>query len=141
MNASIQTDMSNQHFGDFREYGAFLARHGLTDQQALEVMTLNGARAMMLEDRVGSIEEGKDADLVLLDGHFLDLTADRVERVFVDGRLEYERRPRAAAGTPPQRGALHARDGFHRPGTTNPSPSPGLTSSPSATGRSRTRRW
>lgn len=89
--ASIQTDMSNQHFKDFREYGAFLARHGLTDQQALEVMTINGAKAMMLEDRVGSIEVGKDADLVLLDGHFLDLTADRVERVFIDGELEYER--------------------------------------------------
>ena len=89
--ASIQTDMSNQHFKDFREYGAFLARHGLTTQQALEVMTINGAKAMMLEDRVGSIEVGKDADLVLLDGHFLDLTADRIERVFIDGRLEYER--------------------------------------------------
>ena len=90
--ASIQTDMSNQHFKDFREYGAFLVRHGLTDQEALEVMTINGAKAMMLEDRVGSIEVGKDADLVLMDGHFLDLTADRVERVFIDGQLEYERR-------------------------------------------------
>ena len=89
--ASIQTDMSNQHFKDFREYGAFLVRHGLTDQEALEVMTINGAKAMMLEDRVGSIEVGKDADLVLMDGHFLDLTADRVERVFIDGQLEYER--------------------------------------------------
>ena len=102
VHASIQTDMSNQHFKDFREYGAFLARHGLTDEQALEVMTINGARAMMLDHRLGSIEVGKDADLVLLDGHFLDLTADRVERVLVDGRLEYERdrllqpvRPRA----------------------------------------------
>ena len=102
VHASIQTDMSRQHFKDFREYGAFLARHGLTDLQALEVMTINGARAMMLDGRVGSIEAGKDADLVLLDGHFLDLTADRIERVFVDGRLEYERdrvlqpdRPRA----------------------------------------------
>ena len=91
VSASIQTDMSNQHFKDFREYGAFLARHGLTDMQALEVMTINGAKAMMLQDRVGSIEEGKDADLVLLDGHFLDLTADRIERVIVDGVLEYER--------------------------------------------------
>ena len=91
VHASIQTDMSRQHFRDFREYGAFLARHGLTDQQALEVMTINGARAMGLQDRVGSIEPGKDADLVLLDGHFLDLTADRIERVIVDGRIEYAR--------------------------------------------------
>ena len=115
--ASIQTDMSNQHFKDFREYGAFLARHGLTDQQALEVMTINGARAMMLDDRVGSIEAGKDADLVLLDGHFLDLAADRVERVFVDGELEYERgralqleRPRSVGPFGPVNGAVTAGD-------------------------------
>ena len=115
--ASIQTDMSNQHFKDFREYGAFLARHGLTDQQALEIMTINGARAMMLQDRVGSIEVGKDADLVLLDGHFLDLTADRVERVFVDGELEYERgrvlqpeRPRSVGPFGPVTGAVTADD-------------------------------
>ena len=117
VHASIQTDMSNQHFKDFREYGAFLARHGLTDEQALEVMTINGARAMMLDHRIGSIEVGKDADLVLLDGHFLDLTADRVERVFVDGRLEYERdrvlqpeRPRAVGPFTPVTGAITADD-------------------------------
>ena len=113
VHASIQTDMSRQHFKDFREYGAFLARHGLTDQQALEVMTINGARAMGLQHRVGSIEAGKDADLVLLDGHFLDLTADRIERVFVDGRIEYERarlpqpdEPRAVGPFGPVTGAI-----------------------------------
>ncbi len=117
VHASIQTDMSNQHFKDFREYGAFLARHGLTDDQALEIMTINGARAMMLQDRIGSIEVGKDADLVLLDGHFLDLTADRVERVFVDGRLEYERdrvlpadRPRAVGPFTAVTGEITAED-------------------------------
>ena len=113
VHASIQTDMSRQHFRDFREYGAFLARHGLTDRQALEVMTINGARAMGLQHRVGSIEVGKDADLVLLDGHFLDLTADRIERVIVDGRIEYARarrpqpdEPRAVGPFGPVTGAV-----------------------------------
>ena len=91
VSASVQTDMSRQHFKDFREYGAFLTRHGLKEEHALEALTINGAKAMMLDDRIGSIEPGKDADLVLLDGHFFDLTADRIERVFVDGVLEYER--------------------------------------------------
>ncbi len=117
VHASIQTDMSRQHFKDFREYGAFLGRHGLTDQQALEVMTINGARAMGLQDRVGSIEAGKDADLVLLDGHFLDLTADRIERVIVDGRIEYARarkpqldEPRAVGPFGPVTGTVSSND-------------------------------
>ncbi|MGY8779929.1 MAG: amidohydrolase family protein, partial [Longimicrobiales bacterium] len=109
--ASIQTDVSTQQFRDFREYGAFLARHGLTDQQALEVMTINGAKAMMLEDRIGSIEVGKDADLVLLDGHFLDLTSDRIERVFVDGELEYERGRSVQPDRPRQVGPFTAMSG------------------------------
>lgn len=88
---SIQSDQSGGHLRDFREYGAFLVRHGLRKDHALQALTINGARAMMLSDRIGSIEEGKDADLVLLDGDPFDLTADRVERVIVDGIVEYER--------------------------------------------------
>ena len=54
---------------------------------------------------------------MLLDGHFLDLTADRVERVFVDGRLEYERdrvlqseRPRAVGPFGPVAGDITSED-------------------------------
>lgn len=92
VSASIQTDKSAEQEKCFREYGAFLIRHGLKEEHALQALTINGAKAMMLEDRIGSIEVGKDADLVLMDGPPFDLHAERVEKVFVDGILEYERK-------------------------------------------------
>ena len=91
---SIQTDLSREHIKDFRELGALLVRHGLDERQALEALTVNGAKVMMLDDRIGSIEVGKDADLVLLDGHLFDLATDPISKVLVDGVVEYERENR-----------------------------------------------
>ncbi len=96
--ASFETDMSGEQDKVFREYAAGLVRHGLREDQALEAMTLNGAKALMLSDRIGSIDVGKDADLVLMDGPPLDMHAERVEKVFVEGVLEYSRtQPRQTA--------------------------------------------
>jgi imidazolonepropionase-like amidohydrolase len=89
--ASIQTDKGAEQAKCFREYGSFLIRHGLTEEHALEALTINGAKAMMLDERIGSIEVGKDADLVLMNGPPFDLHAERIEKVFVDGVLEFER--------------------------------------------------
>jgi len=95
---SVQSDQGREQLGDFREYGAFLVRHGSSEEDALAALTLNGAKAMLLDAQIGSIDVGKDADLVLLDGHPFDLAGDRVERVVVDGIVEYER---SAPATPP----------------------------------------
>ena len=46
----------------------------------------------MLDDRIGSIEVGKDADLVLMNGPPFDLHAERIEKVLVDGVVEFERK-------------------------------------------------
>ena len=89
--ASIQTDKGAEQAKNFREYGSFHIRHGLSEEHALQALTINGARAMMLDDRVGSIEVGKDADLVLMNGPVFDLHAERIERVLVDGVVEFER--------------------------------------------------
>jgi len=60
---------------------------GRTPEQAVQIVSLNGARILGLQARIGSIETGKNADLVLLDG---DLAADptvirKVVTVFKDG--------------------------------------------------------
>ncbi len=98
--ASIQTDQSAERAKCFREYGSFHIRHGLSEKHALEALTINGAKAMMLDERIGSIEVGKDADLVLMNGPPFDLHAERVDKVFVDGVLEYERKETRQTAVP-----------------------------------------
>ncbi|MCZ6507353.1 MAG: amidohydrolase family protein, partial [Acidobacteria bacterium] len=62
---------------------------GLDEKEALRLVTLNPAIQLGIDDRVGSIEVGKDADLVLYDGHPLAL-ASVVQKTFVDGDLYFD---------------------------------------------------
>ena len=64
---------------------------GLDRVRALRLVTLNSAIQLGIEARVGSVEVGKDADLVLLDHDPLSVYA-RVEWTMVDGRIEFQRR-------------------------------------------------
>jgi len=66
------------------------ARLGCDERAALEMVTINPARAILLDDRVGSIEVGKDADLVVKASSLLDPNTP-VEMVFVNGQLAYRR--------------------------------------------------
>ena len=73
-------------YGDQRGY-ELMREAGFTPEQAVQIVSLNGARILGLQARIGSIETGKNADLVLLDG---DLAADptvirKVVTVFKDG--------------------------------------------------------
>jgi len=68
---------------------AVIATHyGMPDEAALEAITINPARILGIDQRLGSIEVGKDADLVIWDGYPLDLRS-KVEMVFIDGELVY----------------------------------------------------
>ncbi len=63
---------------------------GLSEEEALKAVTINAAQILGVADRVGSLEPGKDADVVILDGHPLRVET-HVEKVFIDGCLSYER--------------------------------------------------
>jgi len=69
---------------------AFAIRGGLDEQTALESITITAAEICGVDTRVGSIEEGKDADLVVLDGDPFDYRTF-VDLTFVNGKLLYDR--------------------------------------------------
>jgi imidazolonepropionase-like amidohydrolase len=64
---------------------AFAVRYGSSREDALRAVTLTPAEILGIAERMGSLDEGKDADLVILSGSPEDLTS-RVESVMIDGR-------------------------------------------------------
>jgi hypothetical protein len=86
---------------------AFAVRGGLPEQAALESITIGAARILGVDDRVGSIEIGKDADLIVCDGDLLHYKT-MVQWAVVNGKVAYDKekeslfahiRPRGKEGT------------------------------------------
>lgn len=68
----------------------FAIRGGLSEQAALESITIQAARALDLGHRIGSIEVGKDADLIVTDGDLLHYQTF-VQWAIVDGEIVYDK--------------------------------------------------
>ncbi|MDX1395462.1 MAG: amidohydrolase [Gemmatimonadota bacterium] len=62
---------------------------GLTEEEALALVTINPARQLMVDDRIGSLEAGKDADVVLWENYPLSSYA-RVRTTWVDGNVVFD---------------------------------------------------
>jgi imidazolonepropionase-like amidohydrolase len=76
---------------------------GATEEEALKMITLNAAWIVGVDDRVGSIDIGKDADLVIWDGYPLS-SYGVPEKVLIDGELYFDR-------TQPGLGTTHFKEG------------------------------
>lgn len=62
---------------------------GMSEEDAWKMVTLNPAKLMHLDDRLGSLKKGKDADIVIWTSNPLSIEA-RVSKTFVDGELLYD---------------------------------------------------
>lgn len=63
---------------------------GLSETEALSLITINPAKQLMIDKRVGSLEVGKDADVLLYDGHPLS-NLSKVVKVWIDGHSYFDR--------------------------------------------------
>lgn len=86
---SINSDIPGEQ-RDLYLQAAKTQRYGnLSNQQALSLITINPARQLGIADRVGSIEEGKAADLALFSEHPLSVYT-RPQRTYVDGVVRFD---------------------------------------------------
>jgi imidazolonepropionase-like amidohydrolase len=73
----------NQESAKAMKYG------GLTEEEAMKLCTLNPAKLLHLDSKMGSIKVGKDADVVLWSDHPLSIYA-KAEKTLVDGKIMYD---------------------------------------------------
>ena len=93
---ALGTDYSNSRNSPFTELGKefeAMTRAGMTNMEAIKAGTINAAYLMMNDQETGSLEAGKLADVVIVDGNPLEdiwvlCHADHVKAVFLGGKLE-----------------------------------------------------
>lgn len=64
-------------------------KSGMDEGEALRAITINPAKHLGIEDRVGSIEVGKDADIVITDGNIMDVQT-RIKYTIINGKIVYQ---------------------------------------------------
>lgn len=68
---------------------ALAVKEGMDEMEALKAITINPAKIVGISDRVGSLEEGKDADIAVFDGNPLEIKT-KVKYVFINGEIVYK---------------------------------------------------
>jgi len=89
LNVCINSDDAEQARHLNQEAAKSVKYGGMSEEDAFKMVTLNPARALHVADRVGSIKEGKDADIVLWSDNPLSIYA-RAEKTIVDGIIYYD---------------------------------------------------
>ncbi|MCW4048804.1 MAG: amidohydrolase family protein [Candidatus Bathyarchaeota archaeon] len=86
---AIQTDALGQSISFLPICAALTVKQGVPKDDAIKAITITPAEILGVDDRVGSLEVGKDADIRILDCDPLDIMI-KTETVIIDGKVEYE---------------------------------------------------
>lgn len=91
-NAGIEVAIMTDHPVNPVQYlpicAALAVREGMSESDAIKAITINAAIACGIDDRVGSIEPGKDADIVILNGRYFELMT-KVRYTLINGEVVF----------------------------------------------------
>ena len=83
---AINDEDGNSRYRNLAFNAGTAAAYGLTREQALSAVTLNAAKILGIDAMTGSIEKGKDANLVVSRGDILDMRTNVITRAYIQGR-------------------------------------------------------
>lgn len=84
---AINDDDGNTHSRNLAFNAGTYATYGLSKEEALSAITLNTAKILGIADKTGSIEAGKDANIVVSEGDILDMRSSIITHAFIQGRM------------------------------------------------------
>ena len=79
-------DMERMNSRNLPFYAGTTVAHGLSKEQALQLITLNTAKILGIDSHYGSLEVGKSATLFISSGDALDMRTNNLTNAFIDGR-------------------------------------------------------
>ena len=83
---TINDDDGNSRYRNLPFNAGTASAYGLTREEALSAITLNAATILGIADKTGSIETGKDANIVVSEGDILDMRTNIITNAFIQGR-------------------------------------------------------
>ena len=83
---TINDDDGNTRYHNLPFNAGTAATYGLSKEEALSAITLNAANILGIADKTGSLETGKDANIVVSEGDILDMRTNIITQAFIQGR-------------------------------------------------------
>jgi len=83
---ALNDDDANSRYRNLPFNAGTASAYGLTKEEALSAITLNAANILGIADKTGSIETGKDANIVVSEGDILDMRTNIITQAFIQGR-------------------------------------------------------